>query len=155
MQGSKPKRKYTRKVREVVVEEKKEEVETPEKQRTREEIIREVERLGYDLVKFYIYYEGNDIDTLKFIKEFQMSLDILRIGSQVIICSNEHVESVGLNNSFVAKDKPKQWFDLVLSKDTKLGLLIKERPRTTAEELLEFLMDKSEFKNDFIEYCQI
>lgn len=144
---TKSKRKYVRKPKPQTIQ-----IEEPPVEQEPKEIPEGTIRLGYDKVAVYMYHEGTDIDTLKYIKAFQVELDKKRIGSQVIIVSRgEHVEPIGLNNCFVTADTPKQWFDLVLSNDTKLGIRFMERPTITPEELLELLIDKPSYSDNFVE----
>jgi hypothetical protein len=124
----------------------------PEPEKDVQLIIKEVTRLGYEKVLLYIYYKGNVIDTLMYIKEFQAILDKFKIGSMVLIESKEHVESVGINNCYASQDSTPKWTDRA---DTNIALQIKERPRCTPDELYSLIRTENEYEDDFVLLTQI
>ena len=107
---------------------------------------------AYKKVIWYFYYEGNDIDTLKYIKSFQVLLDSMRLGSQVVIQTKEHCERIGIGGLFIIQDKLNEYYDICLSRDTCNLVHIIERPRLSPEELFEKLSLVEFYKDDFIIY---
>ncbi len=163
----KPKRKYVRKgkvekVEKVIekVEKEFERLEILEKQeqepsqKTPDDIFKEIHVKGYNEIIVYVYFEGNNVDTLLYIKEFQKILDYNNIGSQVVISTKENVEKVGINNCFHSEEVPSDWTSPCLAKASCMYIKIKERPRIDEKELFEFLKTNIDYTDGFIEVLQ-
>jgi hypothetical protein len=111
---------------------------------------------GYSNVELYIYYEATkaDIDTLKFIKELQTCFDTSNVGSQVIICTKDAYERVGINNCFRTERKPTKWTDFSLTSPIKC-LRIIERPRIPAIQVFQLVKDNVTYLDNFIEVLSL
>ncbi len=105
-------------------------------------------------VVVYVYHEGSDIDTVKYIKEFQDILGDKGIGSQVVFSSKNGVEKVGIRNCFCTEDTPSNWTDFCLSKEKVLAIRIKERPRNTAESLFKLIKEVTSYEDDFVQFYE-
>ena len=115
-----------------------------------EDLMKKIYVKGYSNIGLYIYYQGNNIDTLKYIKEFQAKLDRIGIGSQVVISTKEAYESVGIHNCFKTEDIPSKWTNFSLTYPVKC-LKIKEQPKKSVVELVELVMKNDVYEDDFIE----
>ncbi len=110
---------------------------------------------GYIKPLLYIHYQGNHIDTLKYIKEFQEICDKYSIGSQVVIIGDP-VESVGINNCFKSAEVPKVWTDRILQTDSIMhALLIKERPKINASELYNIIRKETSYEDNYILFTNV
>jgi hypothetical protein len=157
----KPKRKYTKKVKIVDAVPAPTPPNSPEivklisdtenlsLEKKKIEIMKDIMIMPYKDIHVYIYYEGHLIDTLKYIKEFQLLLDSKNLGSQVII-SDFRTENAGIRNCFHSKELLSNWKSMSLAKGAVCGLKIKERPRISVEELFE-LIKQREYTDDFIQ----
>jgi hypothetical protein len=76
------------------------------------------------------------------------------MGSQVVISTKEKYESVGIHNCFKTEDTPSNWTDFNLTKSVKC-LKIKERPDKGVSELIEFINDKVDYEDDFIQILNL
>lgn len=100
--------------------------------------------------KVYFYYEGHDIDTLKYIKKLQSITENFRIKTQVVICARSRFEhSVKLNNCFYTDQYKEDFTWLSLSKESFCAVKIKERPRYPEIECFE-KMKEGNFEDGFI-----
>lgn len=147
----KPKRKYVRKVKTITEPSPPTPSVSPiHCEKSIDEITKEIYRIGYNKVLLYVFYQGNDIDTLKYLKEFQEVLDKYKIGSHIEIVSKDNVEKVGLNNCYVCQTIPRNWTDMAFNAINK-GLRIIERPRISPSELYDLIRDKEEYLDNFVE----
>jgi hypothetical protein len=119
-----------------------------------EDLMKKMYVKGYSTIGLYIYYEGNDGEILKYIKKFQVELDRHRISSQVVISTKEKIESVGFHNCFKTEDIPTNWTDFSLTKSVKC-LKIKEVPDKDVSELIDFINDKVDYEDEFIEVLNL
>ncbi len=124
-----------------------------EEPRSVEDIMREIYRKGYNEIKCYLYYEGTDIDTLKFLKRFQEILDSKKIGSQIVVVSNKnHIEKIGINNFYVTDyNSTGLFWAMCLSRDLCKCIKIKEIPKISPEEFYELVKDKTDYEDDYIQ----
>lgn len=134
------------KMKEQKEREEKEELEEAKYRKT----IKEIYTAGRKSIDLYIYYEGCNVDTLKYIKEVQLEAEKKGVPSQVVICTNEKYERVGLNNCYHTESVPKRWTDIVLSREKIKCVKIKERARETAAELYRMIESCEEIDNNFI-----
>lgn len=158
---TKPKRKYTRKV-------KKEEVKEPlipdieslvittkEPQKVepqKEQVKVSVKKFYYN-PNFFICLKDYRVDTLKYVETFQRLLENKGLMPAVIIKQgNRGVESNKLNSCFVAKDDLSNWSEY-FKVGKGIGIYIKERPNISPEELVKFIdnLQTETFNNDFFE----
>ena len=107
----------------------------------------------YDLVHIYVYYESTrcNLDTLRYIKEFQTACERRLIGTQVVVCCSSGYEKIGLSNCFLTENPLNKWTDLIINNELMKCLKIKERPRISAEELFELVKNKEAYSDDFVE----
>ena len=152
-----PKAKAKRTVKKVkkVVEEVVEDLEKLQIENDKKaiKIIEEITLKTYKKIGVYVYYEGCLVDTLKYIKEFQAVIDKYRVGSQIVICTKEKYERIGMNNCYHTETVPKKWTDICLSVDPVCAVRIKERPRYNPEELFEKAKCGS-YADDFVEIIE-
>ncbi len=161
-----PKRKYTRKVKAPPPPPPSSESES-ESEEISKLVTEEISKLvvtpsanftvlkGYTKPLLYIHYQGNHIDTLKYIKEFQEICDKYSIGSQVVIIGDP-VESVGINNCFKSAEVPKVWTDRILQTDSIMhALLIKERPKINASELYNIIRKETSYEDNYILFTNV
>ena len=137
METPKPKRKYLRKEKKVIKE-----LEEPIEYKSFSKL--------YKDPKIYLYYEGHNIDTLKYIRELQNFGESFNISSQVVICALDRFEhSVKFHNCFFTDQVKEDWTWLCLSKESFCAVKIKERPSYSALECFN-KMKQPEFEDDFI-----
>ncbi len=113
----KPKRKYTRKPKEPMLEEI-EEIEkllppTPANSPEIEEDLSKFFVRSYSKTHVYMYYDGDDCYIHGYIKNMQEYLDLYNIGSMVVVNSN-FVNNIVLNNCYkMEKTGLNKWTDLI------------------------------------------
>jgi len=81
----------------------------------------------------FIFHNGSDIDTVKYIHEFQTQLEFDSYESQVIFITDK-IENPGINNCFVTQDEPSHWTKCFGNRKGR-AINIIERPTQTPEEL--------------------
>lgn len=119
-----------------------------------EDIIKQISRIAYKKVQLYMYYKGDDKEIYKFLKEFQIVCDGKGVGSQVIIVTEDRVET-GLNNLYITKDEPKCFTDRVLDPETHIAINFKKMPLCNARDFYTFIKTMSYYDDEYIELKQI
>lgn len=109
----------------------------------------------YDKVLIYIYYHGESIDVLHYIKEVQMILDRFNIGSQVQICSNKGFENVGINNCYHTNIYSEDWTKYSTARNSVMAIKINEVPDIRPNELVSVLRNVNEYEDKFITIKEI
>lgn len=156
---TKPKRKYTKKVKnppQAPTPQNSPEPIEPIPIRDIEDILKEVYDIPYRDIAVYIYYEGDaKIDMLAYIKIFQVLLDANKLGSQIQIVTTNGIEKVGLKNCYSCQEPAKKWTDFIMVTTPVLAIKIKELPRISAKELYDLILKETEYNDNFFEIKEI
>ena len=83
----------------------------------------------------FIFHNGSDIDTVKYIHDFQTQLEFDSYESQVIFIADK-IENPGINNCFITQDEPSHWTKCFGNRKGR-AINVVERPDQTPEELYE------------------
>lgn len=101
----------------------------------------------------FIFHNGSDIDTVKYIHEFQTQLEFDSYESQVIFIADK-IENPGINNCFITQDEPSHWTKCFGNRKGR-AMNILERPTQTPEELYDLFKITESFESDKFEITNI